>query len=84
MALLTFTLAQELAPYEIRCCSIAPGLVDTPMAMSIPEAYRKEMLDHVAIACLGTPQEVAHAVSFCVENEFFNGQILEVNGGVFG
>lgn len=84
IASLTFTLAQELAPYGIRCCSIAPGLVDTPMAMSIPEPYRKEMLDHVAVSRMGKPQEIAHAVRFCVENEFFNGRILEIDGGAFG
>jgi len=37
---LTFTLAQELIPYNIRCLAVATGLVQTPMAHKIPEEAR--------------------------------------------
>lgn len=80
---LAVTLAQELAPYRIRSVAIAPGLVDTPMAAQIPEAHRKDVLDRVAIKRMGRPDEVAHAVRFCIENEFFNGRVLEIDGGAF-
>jgi 3-oxoacyl-[acyl-carrier protein] reductase len=81
---LTFTLAQELAPWGIRCVAIAPGLVDTPMAQNIPPEYRKQMLEHVAVHRMGRPEEIAHAVLFCVENDFFNGRVLELDGGAVG
>jgi 3-oxoacyl-[acyl-carrier protein] reductase len=81
IASITFTLARELAPWGIRCTAIAPGLVDTPMAERIPEEYRKKMLENVAVHRLGRPEEIAHAVLFCIENDFFNGRILEVDGG---
>jgi 3-oxoacyl-[acyl-carrier protein] reductase len=77
-------LAQELAPYGIRCVAIAPGLVDTPMAAKLPAEARRQMLEHIAVHRLGRPEEVAHAVLFCVENDFFNGRILELDGGAFG
>jgi 3-oxoacyl-[acyl-carrier protein] reductase len=84
MASVTFTLAQELAPYGIRCVAIAPGLVDTPMAANIPEEARKKMLDHVALGRMGRPDEIAHGVLFCIENDFFNGRVLELDGGPLG
>jgi 3-oxoacyl-[acyl-carrier protein] reductase len=84
MVSMTYTLAQELAPYNIRCVAIAPGLVQTPMADGIPENARKTMLSHVAAGRMGRPDEVAHAVIFCIENDFFNGRVLELDGGAFG
>ena len=83
IASLTYTLAQELAPYGIRCAAIAPGLVDTPMAASIPKEARKKMLERVAVGRMGRPEEIAHGVLFCIENDFFNGRVLELDGGAF-
>ncbi len=80
---LTASLAQELASHRIRAVAIAPGLVNTPMAATIPESHRNDMLARVAIARMGNPCEIAHAARFCIENEFFNGRVLEVDGGAF-
>jgi 3-oxoacyl-[acyl-carrier protein] reductase len=84
IASLTYTLAQELAPYGIRCTGIAPGLIDTPMAAIIPEEARKKMLEQVAVHRMGQPEEIAQGVIFCIQNEFFNGRVLELDGGAFG
>jgi 3-oxoacyl-[acyl-carrier protein] reductase len=83
IASMTFTLAQELAPSGIRCAAVAPGLVDTPMSDKIPGEAKKKMLEHVAVGRLGNPDEIAHGVLFCIENEFFNGRVLELDGGAF-
>jgi 3-oxoacyl-[acyl-carrier protein] reductase len=82
IASMTFTLAQELIPYNIRCVAIAPGLVQTPMADKIPEEARKNMLSRVAVGRMGQPEEIAHGVLFCIENDFFNGRVLELDGGI--
>jgi len=84
VASLTLTLAQELAPYGIRCVAVAPGMIDTSMAQKGSEEFRKKILEHVAAGRLGRPEEVAHAVLFCIENGFFNGRVLELDGGAFG
>jgi 3-oxoacyl-[acyl-carrier protein] reductase len=84
VASMTLTLAQELAPYGIRCVAIAPGMVDTSMAQKGSEEFRKKILDHVAVGRLGRPEEIAHAVLFSIENDFFNGRVLELDGGAFG
>ena len=84
VASMTLTLAQELAPYGIRCAAVAPGLIETSMGRKGSEEFRKKMLQHVALGRMGRPEEVAHAVLFCIENDFFNGRILELDGGAFG
>ncbi len=81
---MTFTLALELMPYNIRCVAIAPGLVQTPMADKIPEDARNKMISNVAVGRMGQPEEIAHGVLFCIENDFFNGRVLELDGGAFG
>jgi len=78
----SLSLAQELAFYKIRCVAIAPGLVDTPMAGQIPEIYQKSMIDRVLVHRLARPAEIAHGIKFCIENEYFNGRILELDGGI--
>ena len=84
VASMTFSLAQELAPYGIRCVAVAPGLVETAMAEHGSEDFRKKMLDHVAVGRMGRPDEIAHGILFCIQNEFFNGRVLELDGGAFG
>jgi len=79
----TLSLAQELMAHHIRSVALAPGLIDTPMALQIPEAYRQEMLARVAQKRMGRPEEIAHGIKFCIENEFFNGRVLELDGGAF-
>jgi 3-oxoacyl-[acyl-carrier protein] reductase len=83
VASMTLTWAKELAPLKIRCCAIAPGMIDTPMAQSVPEKRRQDVISAMAAGRLGTPAEVAHAVQFCLENDFFSGKILELDGGTF-
>ncbi len=84
VASMTFTLAQELKPYGIRCVAIAPGMVETAMAEKGTDEFRKKMLEHVAVGRMGSPEEIAHGVLFCIENDFFNGRVLELDGGAFG
>ncbi len=84
VASMTFTLAQELKPYGIRCVAIAPGMVETAMAEKGTDEFRKKMLEHVAAGRMGSTEEIAHGVIFCIENDFFNARVLELDGGAFG
>ncbi len=74
--------AKELARYGIRCGSIAPGFTHT----EILAAMRPEVLDKltapVPLKRLGKPEEIAHAVAFIFENDFFTGRCLEIDGGL--
>lgn len=76
-------LAREGARRGIRANAIAPGVIDTTMAATIPAAARAEMLKNIPLARLGTPAEVANVALFLCSPlaSYVSGQTIEVNGG---
>lgn len=86
---LTKALAVELAPTGITANSIAPSLVDTPMARAAEAAGDFPGVDVVApfvpLGRAGTPADIAAACSFlCSESAgYVTGQIFGVNGGMY-
>ena len=81
---MTAAMAQELAAMKIRCCGVAPGLIDTPMGRQVPEPHRKEIMRQTPVRRMGTAEEVADAILFCIRNDFVNGTMLEIDGGFLG
>ncbi|WP_207063812.1 SDR family oxidoreductase [Motiliproteus sp. SC1-56] len=79
---LTTTWGKELARYGIRTGAIAPGFIATEMVMSMkPEALDK-MAASIPAKRLGEPSEIASAVAFILENDYFTGRVIEVDGGL--
>lgn len=80
---LTVALSKELGPLGVRVVAIAPGFLDTE---STREALTEDALSRIREAVplrrLGTPAELCHAVEFVVANEYFDGKILELDGGL--
>lgn len=76
-------LAREAARRNIRANAVAPGVIDTSMAATIPEAVRVEMLKNIPLNRFGTPEEVANVVLFLCSPlaSYITGQTLEINGG---
>jgi len=76
-------LARECARRGIRANTIAPGVIDTAMAATIPESARAEMLKNIPLARLGEPAEVANVALFLCSPlaSYVSGQTIEVNGG---
>jgi 3-oxoacyl-[acyl-carrier protein] reductase len=82
VAALTTTWARELARYNIRSAAIAPGVFETEMVASLkPEAHER-ITSAVPLQRTGTVAELAHAVEFIIENDYFSGRILELDGGL--
>ena len=80
---LTKTWAKELGPLGIRAVCIAPGFIDTEGTHgAISEAMIKSWKRKVPLKRLGTIEEITNAVTMMIENEFFNGKILELDGGL--
>ena len=52
--------SREAARRGIRANAIAPGVIDTAMAATIPENVRAEMLKNIPLNRLGAPEEVAN------------------------
>ncbi len=79
---LSTTWARELARYDIRSNSIAPGVFETEMVASLkPEAHDR-ITSGVPLQRTGTVEELAHAVEFIVENDYYTGRVLELDGGL--
>lgn len=79
------SLAREVASRSITVNVVAPGLVDTDMVRAMPEKARAELLAHIPMGRLGTPEEVAAAVTFllCPGGAYLTGAILNVSGGLY-
>jgi len=75
--------SRECAKRRIRVNAIAPGVIETPMAATIPEAARAEMLKQVALGRFGKPEEIASVALFLCSPlaSYVTGQTIEVNGG---
>ncbi|WP_426140260.1 SDR family oxidoreductase [Pseudomonas sp. DWP3-1-2] len=82
VAAATVTWAKELARYGIRVAGIAPGFIETEMTGSMkPEALEK-MTSAIPLKRMGKPEEIAHSVAYILENDYYNGRILELDGGL--
>ena len=82
VAALSTTWAQELARYNIRSAAIAPGVFETEMVASLkPEAHER-ITSSVPLQRTGAVEELAHTVGFIIENDYFSGRILELDGGL--
>lgn len=60
---------------------IAPGFVDTEWQKNKPARIRENICNKTAAHRFATPEEVAGAVMFCVDNAFVNGAVIEISGG---
>jgi NAD(P)-dependent dehydrogenase (short-subunit alcohol dehydrogenase family) len=80
---MTLPIARELARYGIRVMAIAPGIFDTPMMSSLPEAARQSLGEQVPFPPrLGKPAEYAALVRHIIENEMLNGEVIRLDGAI--
>lgn len=80
---LTVALAKELGPLGVRVVAIAPGFLDTESTReALGEAALERIRASVPLRRLGDPAELCHAVQFVVDNGYFDGSVLELDGGL--
>jgi 3-oxoacyl-[acyl-carrier protein] reductase len=80
---LTKTWSKELGMFKIRAACIAPGFFDTPSTRSsLNEHMLKKWEKGAPLGRLGGLGELLSAVLFIIENEFFNGKVLALDGGL--
>ncbi len=80
---LTRVWSKELPALGIRCFGIAPGFCDTPSThTAMSAAVLKETINRVPVRRLGDAGEIASFVIVGLKNEFLNGKILEIDGGL--
>jgi 3-oxoacyl-[acyl-carrier protein] reductase len=74
--------AKELARYGIRTGSIAPGYTRTDILAAMRPEILEKLTAQVPLRRLGEASEIAHAAIFIVENDFFTGRCVDVDGGM--
>ena len=79
----TKALAKEVAPSNIRVNCVAPGIIKTDMLNDFTEEDLADLAEETPLGILGTPQDIADAVSFLVSDraKIITGQVLSSNGG---
>jgi 3-oxoacyl-[acyl-carrier protein] reductase len=82
---LTKAAGRELAHWNILVNAVAPGLIETDMAASIPAEAREAMLQQVPLKRIGQAREVAEVVRFLAGDgaSYITGQTIHVNGGMY-
>jgi 3-oxoacyl-[acyl-carrier protein] reductase len=80
---LTRSWARELAPSGITVNTVAPGFVPVERHADVPAEVRAAYLASVPAGRMGTPEDIAHAVSFLASEDagFITGQRIVVDGG---
>ncbi len=81
---LSRTIARELGSKGITCNVIAPGFIETDMTAELPQAIKDGVQQMMAIKRLGTPDDIAAAVSYATSDAagFLTGQVICVDGGL--
>jgi 3-oxoacyl-[acyl-carrier protein] reductase len=82
---LTRALAREIGSRNITVNCIAPGFIDTDMTKVLAEAQKLALVQSIPLGRLGSPQDVAAAVTFLASADagYISGATLHVNGGMY-
>ena len=81
---MTQSIAAELGASGIRANCIAPGITETDMLISMPEAVVKEAKAAADMRRGGEPSEIARTAVFLASDlsRYITGQTIRVDGGL--
>ncbi|GAA0619870.1 SDR family NAD(P)-dependent oxidoreductase [Sporichthya brevicatena] len=80
---MTIVAARDLASKQIRVCTIAPGLFDTPLLARLPEEVKASLGKSVPHPSrLGTPEEYAKLALAIIDNPMLNGETIRLDGAI--
>ena len=80
----TTSLAQELAPFNIRVNAVAPGGMNTDMFTETNKKNKEVLIANTALKRIGNVSEIAEVVYFLAteKSSYINGQVIRVDGGL--
>lgn len=81
---LTKALSRDLARRGVLVNAVSPGLIETEMLASMPEATQQATLNAIAMGRVGTVREIAEVVAFLASDaaSYISGQVIAVDGGL--
>jgi len=82
---LTKSVARELGKFNVNVNAVAPGLIETEMMQQAPQDVKDKALAEIVLGRLGTPEEVAHVVTFLCTDlaRHITGEVIKVDGGQY-
>lgn len=78
----TTTWAKEFAPFGIRVGGVAPGMIETPMTAGMNPKAREALINMIPVGRTGQPEDIWLAVKFVLECDYFDGRVIDVDGGL--
>ncbi|NIM70681.1 MAG: SDR family NAD(P)-dependent oxidoreductase [Xanthomonadales bacterium] len=80
---MTLPIAREFTRIGVRVMAIAPGIFHTPMVDGMPDHIQDALAASIPFPSrLGQPEEFADLVAHIVENGYFNGETIRLDGAV--
>lgn len=79
---MTTSWAKELGRFGIRVGAIAPGVIRTQMTDAMKPEAKERLVKMKPVGRLGEAQEIAHTAKYIIENDFFTGRVVEIDGGI--
>jgi NAD(P)-dependent dehydrogenase (short-subunit alcohol dehydrogenase family) len=80
---MTLPIARDLMSEGIRVNTIMPGIFDTPLLQAAPDNVKQALAASVPFPKrLGVPPEFAHLAVSMVENSYFNGESVRLDGAI--
>lgn len=81
---ITWSLARELGPSNIRVNAVAPGITKTDMVAALPEQMIKPLINAIPIRRIGEADDIANAFLFLASDmaSYITGEILSVDGAM--
>ncbi len=81
---MTKDIAEEMGKTGIRANCIAPGVTNTEMLKTMPEAVVQEQVATVDLHRVGEPEDIAKTALFlaCDLSSYITGQVIRVDGGM--
>ena len=80
---MTLPIARDLMGEGIRINTILPGIFDTPLLQGAPQPVKDALAASVPFPKrLGDPAEYAHLAMTLIENGYFNGEDIRLDGGI--
>ena len=79
---MTVTWSKELADHKIRAAAIAPGYCHTGMMETVPSKILERIVSKIPVHRLAEPADIADAALFILRNDYFDGRVLEMDGGL--
>ena len=80
---MTLPIARDLSSYGIRVNVIAPGIFNTPLMNAAPDAVKLPLVEMTQFPKrLGHPPEYGQLACQMVENGFFNGEVVRLDGSI--